>query len=396
MQMTRLLGLLENITFSASNFLLLAIVSQSVSAERAGNFTTLAICLIASAVITRSLLGLVQLTSADAQKPAGYEGATFLLGFVTLLATFALLLPFSDFRLAAAFALAGGAATVQDAARHSALRCLNFARSILGNVLWVLALSMAWPLHRYVPMRVETAVLIAWSIGALICFFWLEWRGAAEWYRPSFRNCRKYFEATYAKSKLFLTEQTIGPLNGIAASVVAAAIVGAEEFGAVRIAQTAVGPMGIILQGMSNTMTAEFVDDEREDLVSHAKMLGVRFAFLSLTVLGISSIALYLVGDFVFGEIWTPARRHLIPLVAFNAAVSLRIGLIAMYRARGHLKILRAARLREGSLVAAASIAGAATSGVLGFSIGAAIAGVVATYFWYHSAKSVQAIVSQA
>lgn len=159
-----------------------------------------------------------------------------------------------------------------------------------------------------------------------------------------------------------------------------------ETIGALRAAQTLLGPLNIVGFALTSFAVPEIVrhDLSRRGLGLAALALSGAIVVMDLVWGGILLLLPQSAGEALLGETWTAARESLPGMVVYTACVGATIGATAVLRAMARVDYALWTSAALGPLVIVLSVAGAWAFGAAGAAWGLAAAGgaVIPLCWW--------------
>lgn len=225
--------------------------------------------------------------------------------------------------------------------------------------------------------------VLAWGIAALVAaVYGVRQSGAPPRLRaarPFLLNHRDVSLPSFANALAILGATQV-------AFVLIAAVGSIEAVGALRAAQTLLGPLNIVGFALSAFAVPEIVRHElsRRGLVLAALALSGVLVAVDLAWGAVLLLLPDSVGEQILGETWDLAREALPGLVVFTACIGATVGATAVMRALARANYAFWTSALLGPLVLALSVGGVSAFGVSGAAWGFALAAalVVAPAWW--------------
>lgn len=390
-------GLIDQGLYSINTIAVVALTTRQLSDDDAGRFATAFIAQLIMIVLLRSLVGTVHLIGSSGASPHDRStrerlavSASLWLGAAIAVSSCALLFATDllDRTSLVWFAIGMTFAASQDVLRHIAMARQRFDLSMFADLAW-LTITLTTPLLIPESAAERFPPLMGWAVGGLAsAAMLLRLLGV----RPSLSLARagEHFHSTLAQSKEILLEQTLGAIAGFAVIIVVALWTSAEDVGFVRVAQTAVGPIGVVSQGLIPLFTTRFAASrERFDgNLRTAVRVGLVTAGLGL----LGAIPYVLVGRSVgtrlFGDVWEQSHDFGLLLWIWASVMAGRAGLVAYARATNQLQSLRRIRVTETALVASLAIGLSLIIGISGYVYGILAGAVLSSLLWVRFVKA--------
>lgn len=384
-------GLADQALSSASNSALAIIVAIQFDAEAFGAFAVAVMSYTFALVVTRALAAeplAVRLAGADADDLRRSQGQVLGLavwigcGAALVVAVPGLLV--DELRPALLpLAVAFPGLIVQDVCRF-ALTTDGRSRSAVANdACWVIVefglLGVLWATD-----RLELAALVAvWGLSATIAAG-VGLRQLRN--RPRPRSARRWLSTHRDLWPRFVVEGVSSQGSWQIAVYAIGVVVSLEAVGAIRAAQTLLGPITVIFLAVPLVVLQELSRGRRGGetaLIRDAVIIATGLAATALVWGGAMQLIPDDIGERILGDSWPGASQVLAPLTVYMALTGVSLGALA------GLRTLQAARASVRVGVAAApplvvaAIAGGATGGVVAAVWAMVGAGALAAAMWW-------------
>lgn len=388
MRSARVLGIVDQAAASASNLAITVIAAHALDRRAFGGFAlSFAVYLFvlggSRAVATEPLL----LRGMSTARPAFPDaaGAMVMLGLLsgTSCAVLGLLLrgparvslltlaPFLPFLL------------LQDTCRYAAFATAKPGRALVVDGVWIgaQALGMVWLV--LIDSTDAASFMAVWAaagaVAAIVGCIQARRRpalaSATRWLRSNLDFGAPFFgEFLAAGGASYAALWGLGLFSGLPA------------VGAVRVAQTAFGPINLVCMGIYVTLLPEGAR-EAISRPENTRRLMVRASVLLvvLTVLwtgGALAVPSEL-GVSAFGDTWPLAGPLLLPLGIATCAGSVAVGATAGLRALGAARASLRTRIVTTPVMLLIPLGGAAIADEFGFTLGIAVAGWLTSGLWW-------------
>ncbi|WP_340294898.1 hypothetical protein, partial [Aquipuribacter hungaricus] len=225
--------------------------------------------------------------------------------------------------------------------------------------------------------------VLAWGLAALVAAVWGARQAGAV---PDLRASRRFLvdHRDVAGPSVANAAAILGATQ--VAFVLMAAVASVETVGAIRAAQTLLGPLNIVGFALSSFAVPEIVrhDLSRRSHVLVALVLSGVMVVVDLVWGGILLLLPRAAGEALLGETWTGAREALPGLVVFTACIGATVGATAVMRALARTTYAFWTSAMLGPLVVLLSVIGAWRYGEAGAAWGlAAAAALVVPPAWW-------------
>lgn len=175
-----------------------------------------------------------------------------------------------------------------------------------------------------------------------------------------------------------------------------AAVAGIAAAGAVRGAQTALGPAALVLLAAPLVAVPELVrlrgrPDGVRAILSASRRLALGLAALPLAVGAALLVVPTSVGTEVLGDTWGPARALIPALAVFVASTGVNVAVIAGLRALAAARASLRTRLLASPLVLSGVVVGALVADAQGAAVGLAVTNWLTTGLWWRALRSAAA-----
>ncbi|MCA1692066.1 MAG: hypothetical protein LC733_07675 [Actinobacteria bacterium] len=386
-------GLADQTLSSATNFMLAVLVARSVDPASFGAFAlgyiVYALALgTARAVAGEPLAVRYSYRTSDEIRTAGAAAAGtalalgVLAGAAVIAVGLALGAPTRATLVPVGLFLPG--LLVQDAWRSVFLALGRPARAFANDLVWMvvqfggLAVVLA---HQ----PTVGALVTVWGAAAALAAF----VGAGQaGFRPSLKGTRRWLATNRDLWPRFATEFWAMSGTWQLTIVVLTGTAGLEAVGAVRGAQTFLGPLNLLFLAVPLVLVPEAArlrQRKPERMLGMCGAVGITLAVIAsvATLVGLAVPAS--VGRQILGETWTTARPVLLATGLFVASTGANIGAMLGLRAAGAARQSLRVRLIVSPLILAGGFVGGLAGGALGAAVGLALANWIATFFWWRA-----------
>jgi len=374
---------------SAGNKILLSVaVARTASPAQFGAFAIAFAATVLALTVARALIAeplSITLPRGNSDRRAVSDGATGAalllgLGLGLVFVSVGLVIGADLGRLLIVFGCLQPAVLLQEVWRYIFVAEGNPRAAALNDSIW-LAFTLVLLFLTQTTRVSFTDAIVLWGIGAAAsAAFGAHQAGAV----PRPRKARDFL----ARHRFYWSR--IGPEQVVSASswqiglVLVATIAGLEAAGALRAAQTALGPAGVFISAASLALVPELARLDAEDSSIAGWARASSFLLGSLTVIaGVVLLNLpAVVGEWFLGSSWSAARAILPAMTLFLASTGINMGFLSGLRALGAVHRSLRVRLFMSPLHVGALTLGTAAAG-LGVGVAAlAIVNLAAGFIW--------------
>lgn len=251
------------------------------------------------------------------------------------------------------------------------------AQAFANDLLWVVLQASGIAVLLSLEADTVLPFVLVWGAAAVVSALVGSWQNG-RW--PVFGNVRGWFTDHREVSVPYVAE-ALAAVGSVQLAFVLIAWLGAvEDVGALRAAQTLLGPLNIVGFAASNFAVPEMV---RRKLSRRALVRAAIGLSLLLVVVDASWGAVLLllpqeVGTALLGDTWDQAREVLPGLIAFACLIGATTGVSAVCRALNRTNIAFQVTAIVGPLVVVCSAIGVLLGGATGAALGFAVAGALA------------------
>lgn len=271
----------------------------------------------------------------------------------------------------------------QDGWRYAAFAVERPERALLVDVVWLGAQVVGTAVVAMVHITDPAAFMAVWavsgSIGAVA-------GGVAAAAVPHPAAGVRWAIDNFDFGGPFTMEFLAAGGAGYVALWLLGGITGLPAVGAVRVGQTVLGPVNVLYLGIFVTLVPQGVRRARADPAGVRRiMVGASVALVALSALA-TTVALVLPGSAgraLFGRSWATARPLLAPLGLGLCGGGVMAGATAGLRSLGRARLSLGVRLATLPATVVLPLLGAAASGVVGFTIGLAVATWIGAAAWW-------------
>jgi len=385
-------GIGDQVLSSLTSLFLAVVVAGSVGVRSFGVFGVAISGYVIAVLVARAIVGEPLGIRHSGSAPevarralAGASGAALMLGvlFAALTLLTAIVLRGSLGRPLAALAVSLPGLVLQDAWRYGFIAVGHPVKAVANDLVLAVAqgVAIAWLIVAHDP---SVAVLV------------LAWGGAATlasavgciqagvvpvpWLARRWLSChrdlwpRLLVEAAAMTGTWQLTMMLVGTVAGL------------ETIGALRGAQTLLGPLNLAFLAVPLVALPELSRlgaDRRPAVLRAAAALGAGLAVLSL----LAGLMVWMIpdrlGQQLLGASLQPARSVLLPYAIFLASTGVNIAAIVGLRSTGAADRSLRVRLGMAPVLLSAGLLGAVVNGAVGAAVGLALANWLAAGVWW-------------
>ena len=271
----------------------------------------------------------------------------------------------------------------QDALRTVYVVAGSPGKAVLNDLLWaVIQFGLAFLLITD-DVTSPVAFTLVWAIGGAVSLavgilagrLWPQWRGGLRFLR---RNLDLSRYMVVESAVVMGASQAVLLIIGIVSSPV--------DLGALRGAQTVLGPLNIIGFGVMGVLVPELVRRGRAGWTGHRRAaMAVSVVLLAINV-GWGGFLLLMPdawGTAILGDTWPAARALIVPMTIFFAAVATSNAPLAVLRALGQVRSSFRVYLVLSPMTLVLPLLGQYLLGVQGAAWGLAVASVVILPIWW-------------
>lgn len=256
-----------------------------------------------------------------------------------------------------------------------------FFLDLLWAVLWASAFAV---LIQY-GVRTAALFVMVWGGAALVAGLWgaavertgLAWRGTLDWFR------------THREISVPSMANTFATLGSLQIAFLLISVLGSvEDLGALRGAQTLLGPLNIVGFALLSFAVPELVRAQLGRRALMGAALAMSGVLLVVTIVW-GAILLSLppaIGRELLGDTWAGARETLPGLVLYLCLSNCTIGAAALMRSLNRVKSVLMITSVLGPLIIVCALAGVLLAGAPGAAFGFAVAGGLMVVPWWWAA----------
>ena len=386
-------GVADQSLSSLTNFITAALVARAAGVEEFGvfavAFATYTLCLGTARSITGEPLvarfsGVDEARWRDAVKAS--VGVALLLGFLFALLAILCSVTFLTGSFSSTFFVLGltfPGLILQDAWRHAFFASGHQRRAFANDSAWAILLVIALVIVLLGRRHSASAFMLAWgvsasgaaAVGCLQARLIPHASRALPWLKK-----QSDLSVRFLGEFLALTGATQFMLYGLVVTS------GVEAVGALRAGMVAMGPVNILLMGVTLVGIPEAVAIVRKDGDVRRFCMGLSMA-LAVAAFTWGTVVMVMpeqVGAFVLGETWQEASSTLLPLTLWIGGNALVAGALTGLRA-----LQAAGRSLRAQVVSASArfllgLSGGAVAGAVGAAWGVAGATLFTSAIWWH------------
>ena len=382
------LGAFDQLIAAGNKLLLSVVVARTATPTQFGAFAIAFAGTVLSLTVARALIAeplSITLPRRNSERHSGSDGAT---GAVLLLGvglglifiSIGLVIGADVGRLLIVFGFLQPVVLLQDTWRYVFVAERKPKAAILNDSIW-LTITLALFSLTQVTQISATDAIVLWGIGAAAsAAFGAHQAGAV----PRPRKARDFLAGHRFYWSRIGPEQVVSATSWQVGLLLVAAIAGLEAAGALRAAQTVLGPAGVFIAAAPLALVPELarLDAEESSITGWA----TASAFFLGSLPAIAGVVLLnlpvLVGEWFLGSSWSAARAILPMMTLFLASTGINMGFLSGLRALGAVHRSLRVRLFLSPLHVAALSLGTAAAGLKVGVAALAIVNLAAGFVW--------------